>query len=102
MRRRRAGRRGELRGPVVVPFAGAAHDWTAVEIGAWLARNSGEPLRLAVASTSSEGRDANRLLASASLAVQHCSFAAACAREVSLPARATRASPGRWPELRPA
>jgi DNA-binding SARP family transcriptional activator len=44
---------GELRGPVVVPFAGAAHDWTAVEIGAWLARNNGEPLRLAGASTSS-------------------------------------------------
>jgi DNA-binding SARP family transcriptional activator len=63
--------RGEFRGPVVVPFAGAAHDWTAVEIGAWLARNSGEPLRLAGASTSPEGRDASRLLASASLAVQH-------------------------------
>ena len=63
--------RGELRGPVVVPFAGAAHDWTAVEIGAWLARNSGEPLRLAGASTSPEGRDASRLLVSASLAVQH-------------------------------
>jgi DNA-binding SARP family transcriptional activator len=62
---------GELRGPVVVPFAGAAHDWTAVEIGAWLARNSGEPLRLAGASASPEGRDASRLLASASLAVQH-------------------------------
>ena len=63
--------RGELRGPVVVPFAGAAHDWTAVEIGAWLALNSGEPLRLAGATTSPEGRDASRLLASASLAVQH-------------------------------
>ena len=62
---------GELRGPVVVPFTGAAHDWTAVEIGAWLARNSGQPLRLAGASTSPEGRDASRLLASASLAVQH-------------------------------
>jgi DNA-binding SARP family transcriptional activator len=62
---------GELRGPVVVPFAGAAHDWTAVEIGAWLARNSGEPLQLAGASTSTEGRDASRLLANASLAVQH-------------------------------
>jgi DNA-binding SARP family transcriptional activator len=63
--------RGDLRGPVVVPFAGAAHDWTAAEIGAWLARNSGEPLRLAGASTSPGGRDASRLLASASLAVQH-------------------------------
>jgi DNA-binding SARP family transcriptional activator/class 3 adenylate cyclase len=62
---------GDLRGPVLVPFAGAAHDWTAVEIGAWLARNSEEPLRLAGASTSPEGRDASRLLANASLAVQH-------------------------------
>jgi DNA-binding SARP family transcriptional activator len=62
---------GELRGTVLVPFAGAAHDWTAVEIGAWVARNSGEPLRLAGASTSREGRDASRLLANASLAVQH-------------------------------
>lgn len=61
---------GELSGPVLVPFAGAAHDWTAVEIGAWLARNSEEPLRLAGASTSPEGRDASRLLANASLAVQ--------------------------------
>ena len=56
---------------MVVPFTGAAHDWTAVEIGAWLARNSGQPLRLAGASTSPQGRDASRLLASASLAVQH-------------------------------
>ena len=62
---------GGLRGPVVVPFAGAAHDWSAVEIGAWLARNTGAPLRVAGASTSSEGRDASRLLANASLAVQH-------------------------------
>ena len=38
---------GALRGPVFVPFAGADHDWTAVEIGAWVARNSEEPLRLA-------------------------------------------------------
>jgi DNA-binding SARP family transcriptional activator len=63
--------KGELRGPVLVPFAGAAHDWSAVEIGAWLARNSGGTLRLAGASTSAEGRDASRLLANASLAVQH-------------------------------
>jgi DNA-binding SARP family transcriptional activator len=62
--------KGDLRGPVVVPFTGAPHDWTAMEIGAWLARNSGERLRLAGASTSPEGRDASRLLASASLAVQ--------------------------------
>jgi hypothetical protein len=60
---------GELgTGPVLVPFTGADHDWTAVEIGAWLARALGVALRLA---GPREGpRDASRLLADASLAVQ--------------------------------
>ena len=62
---------GPVDGAVLVPFSGAVHDWTAVEIGAWIARNSGQPLRLAGASTSLHGRDASRLLANASLAVQH-------------------------------
>jgi DNA-binding SARP family transcriptional activator len=57
-------------GPVLVPFAGAAHDWAAVELGAWLARNTGVPLLVAGASTGVGGRDASRLLASVSLAVQ--------------------------------
>jgi hypothetical protein len=57
-------------GPVLVPFAGADHDWGAIELGAWLARSGGAPLRLAGASTGDSGRDASRLLASASLAVQ--------------------------------
>ena len=57
-------------GPVIVPFAGAEHDWAAVELGAWLARSRGSPLRLAGAATSPEGRDASRLLANASIAVQ--------------------------------
>jgi nucleotide-binding universal stress UspA family protein len=57
-------------GPVLVPFAGAAHDWAAVELGAWMARNAGTALRLAGAATGPEGRDASRLLANASLAVQ--------------------------------
>jgi DNA-binding SARP family transcriptional activator len=57
-------------GPVLVPFAGAAHDWAAVELGAWLARNTGVPLLVAGASTGAGGRDASRLLASVSLAVQ--------------------------------
>jgi DNA-binding SARP family transcriptional activator len=57
--------------PVLVPFGGTSHDWAAVELGAWLARNTGAPLRLAGASEGAEGRDASRLLASASLAVQH-------------------------------
>jgi DNA-binding SARP family transcriptional activator len=57
-------------GPVVVPFAGAEHDWAAVELGAWFARSRGVPLRVAGAATGGEGRDASRLLASASIAVQ--------------------------------
>jgi DNA-binding SARP family transcriptional activator len=55
-------------GPVLVPFAGAEHDWAAVEIGAWIARAGGVPLLLAGPVT--EAGDASRLLASASLAVQ--------------------------------
>jgi DNA-binding SARP family transcriptional activator len=57
-------------GSVLVPFGGASHDWAAVELGAWLALNTDAPLRLAGASGSYGGRDASRLLASASLAVQ--------------------------------
>ncbi len=53
-----------------MPFGGGTHDWAAVELGAWLARALGRPLRLAGASTGASGRDASRLLASASLAVQ--------------------------------
>jgi DNA-binding SARP family transcriptional activator len=58
------------REPVIVAFAGAEHDWSAVELGAWFALGAGKPLRLAGASTGSGGGDASRLLASASLAVQ--------------------------------
>ncbi|HEU0246786.1 MAG TPA: AfsR/SARP family transcriptional regulator [Gaiellaceae bacterium] len=58
-------------GPVLVPFGGADHDWAAVELAAritgaderlWLAGLSGE--------RSAHGRDASRLLASVSLAIQ--------------------------------
>jgi hypothetical protein len=58
------------REPVIVPFAGAEHDWSAVELGAWFALGASKPLRLAGASTGAGGGDASRLLASASLAVQ--------------------------------
>jgi hypothetical protein len=57
-------------GPVVVPFTGAANDWAAVELGAWLARSTSSTLCLAGATTGATGRDASRLLANASLAVQ--------------------------------
>jgi DNA-binding SARP family transcriptional activator len=62
----RAGTAGP--GPVLVPFTGAEHDWSAVEIGAWLARALDLPLRLA--GPAELERDSSRLLASASLAVQ--------------------------------
>jgi DNA-binding SARP family transcriptional activator len=55
-------------GPVLVPFAGAEHDWSAIELGAWIAGNQEVPLRLA--GPQEAERDASRLLASASLAVQ--------------------------------
>jgi hypothetical protein len=62
---------GEARaGPVFVPFAGAEHDWAAVELGAWQARTRPARLVLAGSSAGAGGRDASRLLASASLAVQ--------------------------------
>jgi DNA-binding SARP family transcriptional activator len=57
-------------GPVLVPFTGAAHDWAAVELGAWLARSVRARLQLAGSSTGPAGRDASRSLANASLAVQ--------------------------------
>ncbi len=59
-------------GPVLVPFGGAEHDWAAVELGAWLARADGVPLRLAGAAAVPEQgkRDASRLLSHGALAVQ--------------------------------
>ncbi len=71
MRRRpaRGSRRSTwTRGPVLVPFTGAEHDWSAVEIAAWIARSLGVPLWLA--GPIETDRDASRLLARASLAVQ--------------------------------
>lgn len=56
-------------GPVLVPFVGAEHDWTAVELGAWAAGALDVALVLA-GPRETNGRDASRLLASASLAVQ--------------------------------
>jgi len=59
--------------PVYVPFGAAQHDWAALELGSWLARGSGVTLRVLGAlsdSSRSDGRDASRLLADASLIVQ--------------------------------
>ncbi len=62
---------GERR-PIMVPFGGSEHEWTAVEIGAWLAAASGATLRLlgSAAQPDREKRDASRLLAGVSLLVQ--------------------------------
>ena len=57
-------------GAVLVPFVGAEHDWAAVELGAWVAGALDVPLLLAGPRDGADGRDASRLLASASLAVQ--------------------------------
>jgi DNA-binding SARP family transcriptional activator len=56
-------------GLVLVLFAGGDHDWSAVEVGAWIAGAQALPLRLAGPAEGAE-RDASRALASASLAVQ--------------------------------
>jgi DNA-binding SARP family transcriptional activator len=57
---------------VLVPFAGHDHDWAAVELGAWLAASRDLPLRLlgTEADPATGRRDASRLLAHASLALQ--------------------------------
>jgi hypothetical protein len=57
---------------VLVPFGGGEHDWTALELGAWLASAADVVLRLVGTKTDpARGRrDASRLLADASLAVQ--------------------------------
>jgi DNA-binding SARP family transcriptional activator len=59
-------------GPIVVPFGAFEHDWAALELGAWAAVALERPLRLIGSIESgSRGRDASRLLADASLIVQH-------------------------------
>ena len=80
---------GSLRaGPVVVPFGAAWHDWAALELGAWVARATGAPLRLigATSDRGEDGRNASRLLADASLIVQ---------RSAGVVAEPLLASPGR-------
>lgn len=55
-----------------VPFGGGEHDWAALELGAWLSLAMGAPLTLVGTKADHSGseRDASRLLADASLAVQ--------------------------------
>lgn len=59
-------------GPVVAPFGAFEHDWAALELAAWTAAALDRPLRLiGAADGPAGGRDASRLLADASLIVQH-------------------------------
>jgi DNA-binding SARP family transcriptional activator len=61
---------GPRPGSVIVPFGAGEHDWAALELGAWISRSTGAPLRLIGAAEANDGRDASRLLADASLIVQ--------------------------------
>jgi hypothetical protein len=56
----------------VTPFGGAEHDWSAIELAAWLASSLSTQLRLlgTEADPKLGRRDASRLLARASLLVQ--------------------------------
>ena len=59
-------------GPIVVPFGAFEHDWAALELGAWAATVLDRPLYLIGAADERAGeRAASRLLADASLIVQH-------------------------------
>lgn len=59
-------------GPVVTPFGGVEHDWSAIELAAWLSGSLGTTLRLigTEADAATGRRDASRLLARASMLVQ--------------------------------
>jgi hypothetical protein len=59
-------------GPITTPFGGADHDWSAIELAAWLASSLQTTLRLVGTEADDERgrRDASRLLARASLLVQ--------------------------------
>jgi len=70
-------------GPVLVPFGGGREEWAALELGAWLARAHGLPLRLLGTEAGGGRRDASRTLAAASLALQR--FAGVTAEPAIVP-----------------
>jgi DNA-binding SARP family transcriptional activator len=57
-------------GAVLVPFGGDRDEWAGLELAAWIARAHGLPLRLLGTEAREGRRDASRLLAGASLALQ--------------------------------
>src|SRR5205823_7587375 len=63
--------------PVVAPFGGRREEWAALELAAWLAHAHGLPLRLLGTDQAAGKRDASRLLAGASLALQRFTQVAA-------------------------
>ena len=63
--------------PVLVPFGGGREEWAALELGAWIARAHGLPLRLLGPEAGGGRRDASRTLAGASLALQRFAGTAA-------------------------
>ena len=67
-----AGDHRQAEGDIFVPFGGGEHDWAALELAAWLASKAALSLRLlgTRADPHRAQRDASRLLADASLAVQ--------------------------------
>jgi hypothetical protein len=67
----------ERSGAVLVPFGGDRAEWGALELAAWLARAHELPLRLLGTEAAAGRRDASRLLASASLALQRLAGASA-------------------------
>jgi Kef-type K+ transport system membrane component KefB len=57
--------------PILVPFGGAEHDWSALELGSWLAAQTGAPLKLlGAAGNTDEGPGVTRMLADAGLLAQ--------------------------------
>jgi hypothetical protein len=54
---------------VMTPFGGGDHDWAALELAAWIAASTHVPLKL-LGAAGDDGRDASRVLSSASLVVQ--------------------------------
>jgi len=57
--------------PVLVPFGGAEHDWSALELGSWLAASTRAPLKLlGAAGQTDEGASVTRMLADAGLLAQ--------------------------------
>ena len=57
-------------GPVIVPWPVTGEQWRRWSVGAWLARSRSASLLLVGAAAGDEGRDASRLLANASIAVE--------------------------------